>query len=347
MALVEGTNCGFVTVAPTEDPGETNNMIDTQSKAGKFTAPTSGTIIEIGWWCDNATQESNFEVGVYDDDGAGATSFPVNLDTVTVNRTNAKGTTAGWKKATVSIPITNGTIYWITAQVDDTSTDTQTNVSASGGRRSSNGTTGAATLATTWASSAVANNILAIYAVYTTGGAAIATPAIQNITISTPAPTAQVMESRIAEPVVKQITVALNTPTVRSFKGTNITPSSITINIIVNTPTLKTSRSVLAIPAQSIITVISNSPAVKVTESRQITSTLKLITIVIPAPTVTTTAVLPSGIKDTILLFSQIEKIFALNSPIEKTINRISQIEKQIVLETEIDKEIVLNSPLH
>jgi hypothetical protein len=165
MALVEGTNCGFVTVAPTADPGATDLRADNTSRTGKFTAPAGASkITEIGWYCDNATDEGNFELGVYSDDGNGATSLPVTL-AAGVSRTNAKGTDAGWKKATVDIAITAGTIYWLAVQLDATSSATNTNYTTSGGRRSYMSVQNF--LASTWSSEGASDHIMAIYAVYT------------------------------------------------------------------------------------------------------------------------------------------------------------------------------------
>ena len=121
MAVVKGTNAGFVTAAPTVDPGDVATIIDTQSMAVKDTAPTAMTVItEIGWWCDNATEETNFEVGLYSHD-AGADKPGTRLY---VDNTNAKGTGAGWKTVLVAWTIVPGTVYWIAVQVDDTITQT-------------------------------------------------------------------------------------------------------------------------------------------------------------------------------------------------------------------------------
>ncbi len=169
MALVDGTNCGFVTVAPTTDPGGTAlTNSDNEARAGKFTAPADATsVTEIGWWCNNATEEANFEVGVYTDDGGGATSVAVTLLSG-VSRTNAKGTEAGWKVATgLSIPITGSTIYWLAFQLDNTATTTETDGATGGGRRGRDGA-GTATLADTWTEAGSADNLVAIYAVYAT-----------------------------------------------------------------------------------------------------------------------------------------------------------------------------------
>lgn len=167
-ALVEGTNVGFVTVAPTTDPAATAlTNSDNEARAGKFTAPADAVKVrEIGWWCNNATEAANFEVGLYTDNGAGATSVAVTLLSG-VSRTNAKGTTAGWKSSSVDIDITPGTIYWIAFQLDNTATTTETDGQTGGGRRGRDGA-GTATLATTWTEAGAADSLVAVYAVYTT-----------------------------------------------------------------------------------------------------------------------------------------------------------------------------------
>lgn len=169
-ALVDGTNCGFVTTAPTADPAATAfGNVDNQARAGKFTAPATGTVTEIGWWVDNATEEANYECGLYTDDGGGATSVAVDL--IDASRTNAKGTSGGlWKSCTVSIAITSGTIYWIAIQLDDTATQTNTNGATGGGRRGRDGAQ--TTLQATWGEDGAADNLVAFYAVYTEAGAA-------------------------------------------------------------------------------------------------------------------------------------------------------------------------------
>ena len=63
MALVIGTNCGFVTEAPVADPEGSDVRIDILSRAQKHVAPAGATkITEIGWYCGRATEEENFEV---------------------------------------------------------------------------------------------------------------------------------------------------------------------------------------------------------------------------------------------------------------------------------------------
>lgn len=139
MALIKGTNCGFVTVAPTGDPASGNNLVpDDRSTGLKDTAPflTTGEIIvtEIGWFCENATQESNFEVGIYTHNVGD--NNPESL-LGGVSRTNAKGTGSGWKVASgLNIPITGETIYWIAFQLDNTATGTSLSFDTEAGEKS-------------------------------------------------------------------------------------------------------------------------------------------------------------------------------------------------------------------
>jgi len=167
MALVEGTNCGFVTSAPSADPTASSNPIDNYARVSKFTSPAGAiTVTEIGWWCDGATEEANFEVCIYDHDAGNDKA----KDIVGVSRTNAKGTTSGWKKATgLSISITGNTIYWIGVQLDDVATETRTNYDSQSYRWGVTAS-GATTLPDPWDGSAESNALMAFYAIYTTTG---------------------------------------------------------------------------------------------------------------------------------------------------------------------------------
>lgn len=126
MALVKGTNCGFVTTAPTSDPqGGGGGTMDYYSYANKDTTAAGVTkITEIGWWCNNATEAANFEVGLYSHD-SGANK-PLNR--IHVDATNAKGTTSGWKTVSVDWAVSANTTYWIAVQLDNTPTATTTDL---------------------------------------------------------------------------------------------------------------------------------------------------------------------------------------------------------------------------
>ena len=168
MALVNGTNCGFVTTAPTEDPsGALTGTIDNISVAGRFTSPAGAVkVTEIGWWCGNATEETNFDAGIYDT----SEGLPVNLLNG-VGRNQAKGTDAGWKKITgLNITITENTVYYIGVQVDNTATATV--VDATNDANEYREYSSAATaLPSPWNGGSGTGRLLAFYAVYETGTA--------------------------------------------------------------------------------------------------------------------------------------------------------------------------------
>ena len=122
MAVVVGTNAGFVSEAPSSDPGGSQSLgADNYSRTQLDTSPADSIrITEVGWWCDNATEAANFEVGLYAPDGDGGDPGT----RLYVDATNAKGTTAGWKSVSVDWEIDANTAYWIAFQLDDTSTGT-------------------------------------------------------------------------------------------------------------------------------------------------------------------------------------------------------------------------------
>ncbi len=137
MAVVLGTNAGFVTVSPTVDPAGSATTVATtvQARANvlKDTAPTGSVrITEMGWWCLTANNDANYEVGLYASDGV---VVPGEAGTrLQVSATNAKGTIAGWKKVTgLNWMITPGVIYWLGLQNDTSNTNTQSNGESSGG----------------------------------------------------------------------------------------------------------------------------------------------------------------------------------------------------------------------
>ena len=83
MALALGTNCGFVTVAPSADPATgISPTIDFQSHGLQHTLPADAvTITEIGFWVDSQGDSGgNWDVGIYDDDGSDYPSDAIGRD---------------------------------------------------------------------------------------------------------------------------------------------------------------------------------------------------------------------------------------------------------------------------
>jgi len=162
MALVLGTNCGFVTEAPTGDPSGINNQIDSRRSAIKVTTTDAVTITEMGWYSGVTSQESNFEVGIYSHNSG--TDKPGAL--LHVSDTNAKGTTVGWKTASVNFELEGSTIYWLAAVVVNTATTTRIDGGNAGTRFAY---LSGDDLPATWSGGAAGDDwTYAIYAVYET-----------------------------------------------------------------------------------------------------------------------------------------------------------------------------------
>jgi len=163
MALVDGTNCGFVLSAPVADPAGTATTRDNYASAIKVVAPAGiSAITEIDWWSDNYSNETNFEVGLYSHD-AGNDKPGTQLE---IENINAKGTALGWKTVSVNWSVTPETTYWIALQIDNTATTTKFDWSATGGLRIS--VRAASSLGATWPvdSNEGPDYLYSIYALY-------------------------------------------------------------------------------------------------------------------------------------------------------------------------------------
>jgi len=173
MAVILGTNAGFVTVAPVADPNGADGTCDNYSTAQKDTSPaTALKITEVGWWCDAATEESNFEVGLYSHN-AGSNKPATRLY---VDDTNAKGTGTGWLRVTVDWTIDPDTIYWIAVQLDNTATASKINQEGAPSIQASVNS-GDTALPVTWgAGSTQITYLKSIYALWDVGGEGILVP---------------------------------------------------------------------------------------------------------------------------------------------------------------------------
>ena len=120
MSLVVGTNCGFVTTEPTADPvGSSYITVDTYAQGGKFTSPSGNNkITKMGWWCDNATEEANFQLGIYDHDSDNDRPGNLLASSGDIEQLNAGSYTA---ELIVYDPINSDGIVWdrIKLQIED------------------------------------------------------------------------------------------------------------------------------------------------------------------------------------------------------------------------------------
>lgn len=160
MAVVLGTNSGFVTVAPTADPAGTGATIDGNAVATKDTSPADAVkITEIGWYRASGTNTANWEIALYSD----LAGVPVSrLAVDATNSTNANG----WLTVAVDWTIAGSTAYWLALQMDAHSGSSSVDSAAAGGAGSD--LFAASTLADPYAGGAVADadGMYAIYALW-------------------------------------------------------------------------------------------------------------------------------------------------------------------------------------
>lgn len=175
MAVALGTNAGFVSAAPSADPSGTDANIDTIAFVQKTTSPAgANSVTSMGWWCDNATEEADFDVGLYSHDAVN--DYANVLLASAANQ--AKGTTAGWKTASVAYDLSESTTYWVAAQLDDTATATTTNRSTTTDRFGYRGASNALPNPFGSGSGYADTRTYAIYALYEAAAGGLALPVI-------------------------------------------------------------------------------------------------------------------------------------------------------------------------
>lgn len=164
MVLVLGVNAGFVEVAPTANPSESNVFhVDGTAIATQDVVPsTAARVIEIGFWVDNsASNGQNWEVGIYQDSGADTPSNAISL-----NQTNTLSSGIGWKRVTglnIDISSYQDAPLFIAVQVD--SNDFINTDSSSPGQSNTMVNTSSTTLEDPFPSAIASTRIYGIYAV--------------------------------------------------------------------------------------------------------------------------------------------------------------------------------------
>lgn len=129
-AVVLGTNAGFVTEAPTGNLiGGT--QIDKHTQGHFDTAPSDGTVSEIGFWVDSLTENAEAQVGLYADNSnnPGSLIWNSSIEVMT------SGTDFWYSFEVPDIEISNGVKYWIMVFVNDTSTTSYTDIDALPGHK--------------------------------------------------------------------------------------------------------------------------------------------------------------------------------------------------------------------
>lgn len=117
--LVVGTNCGFVSAAPSIDPGETGLPCDGNAFAFRATSPAGNNVItEIGFWQGGSeNDDAKYNVGIYNNDDGEPGSL------IATQKTGQSTTnTPGWYKYTgLNIAISPSTVYFIAVGIEPVS----------------------------------------------------------------------------------------------------------------------------------------------------------------------------------------------------------------------------------
>lgn len=131
MALILSTNCGFVTVAPTTDPGGLGVPCDGDGFAFRATSPAGNNIItEIGFWQGGSENDAaKYNVGIYNNN-AGEPGSLIATQSTGQSTTN----TPAWYKYTgLNISISPATIYWIAFGMEPVSQSNWTDIASDSG----------------------------------------------------------------------------------------------------------------------------------------------------------------------------------------------------------------------
>src|SRR3989304_6740992 len=122
MAIVVGTNGGFVTTRPTVNPAGANPDSGNQGYnhgGGRFTSPAgNNNLTEIGFYVDNAVSAGNtFSVGLY-----AVNAGPVPGALLASKTGGTLGSGAGWRYLTLDTPyaLTASTAYYIGVAIGGT-----------------------------------------------------------------------------------------------------------------------------------------------------------------------------------------------------------------------------------
>lgn len=166
--VAKGVSAGFVTSAPTSDPGGLGYYLFRNTAwANKDTSPAAGGLVtQMGYFIYGPRNgyPTDYELCIYNHNAVD------NLPNIILNQVN--GTTSGssadrWITESVNYTLAGSTTYWIEAQYDNDgdSTGSMEAQNIAGERSSKN--TAADTSPDPWVSSSAGASLAAIYALYT------------------------------------------------------------------------------------------------------------------------------------------------------------------------------------
>lgn len=161
MAVVLGTNAGFVTTAPTADPGGSNLGVDASSRCTKDTCPADVSIItEVGWYQGSFDNTGSYAVGLYSHNSGSNTA-----NALLESSTGHTMTGMGWQVVSgLNWSVTPGTVYWLATAIPNTTPNVTMDYVNTGGRTGINVAGAGVSLPDPFASASDTDYILALYA---------------------------------------------------------------------------------------------------------------------------------------------------------------------------------------
>lgn len=334
MTLVFGTNCGLISSSQSADPdGYTTFSIDTRSRAMKITTTDAVTITEMAWYCTNATEEANYDIGIYSHNSG--SDVP---DSLLYSETNqAKGTTAGWKKVTgLNWSLSASTTYWVAVQVDDTATTTTIDINSAivPGTSRYSAMFSQTSLASSWSASTSSNSTdLAIYALYSSAPDpdVTVTPSAEAMTLSIQSPTINVVANRIVTPSTLGLTLSVQSPTITNAVSVTITPDAEPLNLSVQSPTINTIWNTTIEPVVEALSLGLQSPIIEAIRQATIQPDATALNLSLQTPFISTG-------KDVLIEPSAFSNLLGLQAPAVTTIRQVSvdpnTLETTLTLET-------------
>ena len=137
MAIVTGTNAGFVTTAPTADPTSPDGDIGARANGAKFTSPAgTNKVTELGWWVGVAPSSAaeDWEMAIYTHDAVNDVPEAI-VSGSEVSGSVGIGVT-GWQSAALDVSISPSTTYWlVVASTNNSGTDIEYDYATTGGAK--------------------------------------------------------------------------------------------------------------------------------------------------------------------------------------------------------------------
>ncbi len=171
MAIVRGTNAGFVTAAPSSDPGGIAQNFDNDALAFRDDLPAgSWKVTEIGWYQSRASGASaiSYECAIYSDDASGGAGNEVPNAIIDSKATGSStdGSEQWWNYTGLDITsVSGGSWYWVAFGIGDVAANNNFDMSGSGAHRYSRDDDHG-TLQDPWGETSSDTRMIATYAKY-------------------------------------------------------------------------------------------------------------------------------------------------------------------------------------